>query len=336
MLHDLKHAYRMLMQSKGWTLVVLLSLAIGIGATTALFTAVNGLLLQTVAVRDPKRAGRSSNGPARTTWSARSSDYGFSQPHNGEQRAQHVLVRDLSAAQGRQPDDDRPDRGHVARVVQFRVEWQRRRSRRRSACRATTSRCSACRRSSAARSKNPTSSPAPSRWRCSAMRSGSGDSAATASIVGKTVRLNNTAGDDRRRAAAVVHRHSADGGHAARCDRAVRDRAAVGDAAIARPRLRPRRSRASNEPTNWYIQIAGRLKPGVTLEQVKGNLAGPFQQAARAGMDGFMAGLTDAERKLSRNQREGDGRAGTAGAARRPRHLRPRYAPRRDRRRCSA
>ncbi len=33
MLHDLKHAYRMLMQSKGWTLVVLLSLAIGIGAT---------------------------------------------------------------------------------------------------------------------------------------------------------------------------------------------------------------------------------------------------------------------------------------------------------------
>ena len=27
MLHDLKHAYRMLMQSKGWTVVVLLSLA---------------------------------------------------------------------------------------------------------------------------------------------------------------------------------------------------------------------------------------------------------------------------------------------------------------------
>ena len=41
MLHDLKHAYRMLIHSKGWTIVVLLSLAIGIGATTALFTAVN-------------------------------------------------------------------------------------------------------------------------------------------------------------------------------------------------------------------------------------------------------------------------------------------------------
>ena len=53
MLHDLKHAFRMLLHSKGWTIVVLLSLAIGIGATTALFTAVNGLLLQTIPVRDP-------------------------------------------------------------------------------------------------------------------------------------------------------------------------------------------------------------------------------------------------------------------------------------------
>ena len=83
MLHDLKHAYRMLMQSKGWTVVVLLSLAIGIGATTALFTAVNGLLLQTVAIRQP-------NELAVLKWTGKndqvrsSSDYGFSQRHNGE------------------------------------------------------------------------------------------------------------------------------------------------------------------------------------------------------------------------------------------------------------
>ena len=54
MLHDLKHAYRMLLHSKGWTIVVLLSLAIGIGATTALFTAVNGLLLQTIPIPAPE------------------------------------------------------------------------------------------------------------------------------------------------------------------------------------------------------------------------------------------------------------------------------------------
>ena len=54
MLHDLRHAFRMLLHTKGWTAVVLLSLALGIGANTALFTAVNGLLLQTVPVPDAR------------------------------------------------------------------------------------------------------------------------------------------------------------------------------------------------------------------------------------------------------------------------------------------
>ncbi len=45
MLKDLRHAVRMLLQAKGWTAVVVLSLALGIGANTALFSAVNGMLL---------------------------------------------------------------------------------------------------------------------------------------------------------------------------------------------------------------------------------------------------------------------------------------------------
>jgi hypothetical protein len=40
-----------------------------------------------------------------------------------------------------------------------------------------------------------------------------------------------------------------------------------------------------SQPTNWWLQLMGRLKPGVTLEQVRGNLHGPFQQSARDGMD---------------------------------------------------
>jgi hypothetical protein len=43
----------MLVQTKGWTAVVLASLAIGIGANTALFSAVNGLLLRQLPVGDP-------------------------------------------------------------------------------------------------------------------------------------------------------------------------------------------------------------------------------------------------------------------------------------------
>ena len=53
MFGDLRHAVRVLLQSKGWTAVVLLSLALGIGANTALFRAVNSQLLRSIRVADP-------------------------------------------------------------------------------------------------------------------------------------------------------------------------------------------------------------------------------------------------------------------------------------------
>src|SRR4030095_15706219 len=53
MLRDLRLAVRMLLQEKAWTSVVVLSLALGIGANTALFSAINGLLLKKLAVADP-------------------------------------------------------------------------------------------------------------------------------------------------------------------------------------------------------------------------------------------------------------------------------------------
>ena len=90
MLKDLRHGVRVLMQARGWTAVVVLSLAVGIGANTAIFSAVNGILLRKLAVHDPdslvrlRTAGRndmvtdasdygftadSSLGPVRTTFS---------------------------------------------------------------------------------------------------------------------------------------------------------------------------------------------------------------------------------------------------------------------------
>lgn len=53
MFRDLRHAVRVLLKAKGWSAVVLLSLALGIGANTALFSAVNGLLFKTIPVTDP-------------------------------------------------------------------------------------------------------------------------------------------------------------------------------------------------------------------------------------------------------------------------------------------
>ena len=52
-LHDIRCAIRGVQKAKGWTLVVLASLALGIGANTALFSAVDGLLFRTIPVADP-------------------------------------------------------------------------------------------------------------------------------------------------------------------------------------------------------------------------------------------------------------------------------------------
>src|SRR5262245_36885416 len=52
---DLKYAGRMLWKSPAFTAVVTLSLALGIGANTALFSLVDGLLLRSLPVRDPDR-----------------------------------------------------------------------------------------------------------------------------------------------------------------------------------------------------------------------------------------------------------------------------------------
>ena len=66
MLKDLRHGLRTLLRDKGWTAVVVLSLALGIGANTALFSAINGLFLKKLAVRDPDTLVR-LDGPAATT-----------------------------------------------------------------------------------------------------------------------------------------------------------------------------------------------------------------------------------------------------------------------------
>ena len=76
-LRDLRVAVRVLLATRSWTLVVLLSLALGIGANTALFTAVNGLLLQTVRVREPERLIR-FNWTGENDMVRSSSDYGYS------------------------------------------------------------------------------------------------------------------------------------------------------------------------------------------------------------------------------------------------------------------
>ena len=76
---DIRYALRTLRQRPGFTIVALLTLALGTGATTVMFTLMNGVLFKPFAYRDPSRLVRLQE---QTDWSTPQGNlWGFTYPN---------------------------------------------------------------------------------------------------------------------------------------------------------------------------------------------------------------------------------------------------------------
>ena len=95
-MNDLKFAFRQLLKTPGFTAVAVLTLALGIGANTAIFSLVNGVLLKPLPYPEPDRLV--------TLWE-RSPQRGIEQervsgPNYLDWRAQNSVLADLAASPG--------------------------------------------------------------------------------------------------------------------------------------------------------------------------------------------------------------------------------------------
>ena len=58
LLQDLRYGFRRLRQSPGFALVCVITLALGIGANTAIFTLVDAVMLKSLPVQNPNQLYR--------------------------------------------------------------------------------------------------------------------------------------------------------------------------------------------------------------------------------------------------------------------------------------
>jgi predicted permease len=294
MLKDLRHAVRVLLHAKGWTAVVLLSLALGIGANTAIFSAINGLLIQRIPVKDPETLVRLRWG-GRNDMVSSSSDYGFSvrgkdgqnvrttfsYPMYQQFRSDNRTMTDLLACAPYSRVNVVVDgQAEIANSFISTGNYYN--------MLGVTARLG---RVITPDDDQPSATAvvmiSSKYWHTRFMTD--------PGVLGKTIRVNNV----------PVTIIGVLPPHFTGIQKAVGDLQDLSfplslEAQLSAA-LGPGPSRVS-QATYWWLQVIGRLKPGATPEQVHGNLGGVFQQTARAGLDSYLNSIPEAERTTSQNR----------------------------------
>lgn len=301
LLTDLRVALRVLLRTKGWTTVVLVSLGLGIGANTALFTAVNGMLLQTVPSADPNRLVR-FNWSGQNDMVRSSSDYGYSGTSGTRNvrstfsfamfqqfRASNTTLTDLAAGAPAGSlnviinGDAQLATAYQATGSYFKV----------LGVPAVVGRVLS--ESDDTLSASPVAVISYPYWQ---KRFG-GDP----SVVNRTVAMSG-------QMVTIIGVTPADFRGIQKLGGDPPDITVplAFDAVFSPPQPLPNTTVAvprMSQPTNWWLQCVGRLKPGVSIEAAHANFSTVFANTAKAGMAEFQSSLSAEEKGLSSNRQRG-------------------------------
>src|SRR6266545_4456593 len=93
---DLRYATRILIKKPGFTIVAVLSLALGIGANTAIFTVINAVFLHPLSIEDPSRVVEVFTKDLRTFQTGNFTLTGSSLPNYEDYRNQNSVFNGLA------------------------------------------------------------------------------------------------------------------------------------------------------------------------------------------------------------------------------------------------